>query len=200
MHDALRRMIFTIYRSCVAVLCAALGFSLSSCLSQIVGQVVRQQIRDAVGTDLMDAKDKKFRQLGSKAYADFMQTVSQASSAKVWVRKGLHNGVTKDFTLGPKEFEQLKKILQHTCPVPHAKQELLPMTISLAYNKRLVLFDATGRQLYSVAYSNKWMKESQMKQLSKDRTAGLFEADWYLPDADYDALFSLPSILSAENW
>ena len=183
-----------------ATLCAALGLSLTSCLSQVVGQMVRQQVKEAVGADLMDAKDKKFQEMNSKAYTEFMQKVEQATSAKIWVRKGLRRGVTKDFVLTPEEFAQLKQILQRTGAVPQAKQELLPMTISLVYNKRLVLFDASGRQVYSLAYSNKWMKESQMQTLSSNRTAGLFEADWYLPDADYDALFALPSIQAAESW
>lgn len=162
--------------------------------------MVHQQIKEMVGTDLTEAKNQKYQQLNLKSYTDFMQKVEQAASAKIWVHKGLRNGVTKDFVLEPGEFAQLKQILQHTGAVPQAKRELLPMAISRAYNKRLVLFDASGRQLYSVAYSNKWMRESQMKELSTSRTAGLFEADWYLPDVDYDAFFALPSVQSAESW
>lgn len=194
-----RNMIHFQRRMATVLVCVAVVSGLNSCISQILGQVVRQQIKEA-GVDLLNAKDKEFQKINSKSYSDFMQKVDQACSAKVWVRKGLRNGVTKDFVLTPAEFSQLKEILQRTAPVPQAKQELLPMTISRAYNKRLVLFDASGRQVYSVAYSNKWMKESQMKELSADRTAGLFEADWFLPDADYDALFALPSVQAAESW
>lgn len=187
-------------RFVAALACVAAGLGLSSCLSQIVGQAVRQQIKEAVGTDLAEVKDKQFRQMNSRAYTEFMQKVEQASSAKIWVRKGLRHGVTKDFALTQEEFVRLKQILQRTGAVPQARQKLLPMSVSRSYNKRLVLFDASGRQLYSVAYGNKWMKESQMKTLSVDRTAGLFDADWYLPDADYDAFFALPSLQAAESW
>lgn len=170
---------------------------MTSCMSQIAGQIVRQQVEEAT-SHLAKAKDKKWEQINEKSYSDLLQKNHAASSA--CFRTTNAKGVVKDFVLPPSEFAQLKTILQHTGRVPFADHEPLPLTLSRSYKKKLLLMDASGKVIKTLYYSNKWMKETEMEQLSNNRTADLFEADWYLPDADYDAFYSLPSLRAAENW
>lgn len=181
-----------------AVLSAVIVCTTTSCMSQIAGQLVRQQMKDAA-SQLADAKDRKWSQINEKSYSSLLQNANLASGACFRITKG--KGVTRDFVLPSEEFAQLKTILLHTGAVPQVEGgKALPVALSRSYKKKLLLTDASGKVIQTIHYTNKWMKETQMKQLSPERSAGLFEADWYLPDADYDALFSLPSLRAAESW
>lgn len=170
---------------------------MTSCMSQIAGQIVRQQVKEAT-SQLAKAKDKKWGQINEKAYSDLLQKNQAAAGACFRVTNT--KGIVKDFVLPSSEFAQLQTILQHTGRVPSADQGPLPLTLSRSYKKKLLLTDASGKVIKTLYYSNQWMKETEMEQLSDNRTTNLFEADWYLPDADYDAFYSLPSLRAAENW
>lgn len=69
------------------------------------------------------------------------------------------------------------------------------------YYMELVLVGADGRDISGVVVNTlPWMPQSQARQLTREMSRSREVPEWSLPDADYEALSTLPPLVRAQAW
>lgn len=148
------------------------------------------------------------RQQYAEAQARVQSSVQQlhaaldkSAGAKVRVMLA-GSGDEQEFPLSEDEFAVVRDILSRTSAVPPAlENEDDEDAAAEPYFAELVLLAENGDELSGVVLNdNPWMRESEARRLSPQRTRGRRVPDWCLPDADWERLSSLPTIPKARSW
>ena len=121
----------------------------------------------------------------------------RAVSAKIQVEAYPY---MEEFRLSPDEFARMRDILLNSRTVPVALNRDVVVFVAYGSFETLILTDAQGQSYDLPVITRVWMKQSQADSLTPSRVKRSDEPRWYLPDADYDAFFSLPTIRKATEW
>lgn len=134
---------------------------------------------------------------------EFAHAVEAATGAEfsITFRSGMESeGEPVKLRIPPEEFAEMKSALVHTKAVPPAAAQA-DYCIMYSWWVYLTLQDAEGKPLnttwmkdpFGAPYDPLWMPESRAAALSPTRVKCMGEADWSLPDADYERLMALPT-------
>lgn len=134
---------------------------------------------------------------------EFAHAVEAAGGAEFSIafRSGMESeGEPVKLRIPPEEFAEMKSALVHTKAVPPAAAQA-DYCIMYSWWVYLTLLDAEGKPLnttwmkdpFGAPYDPLWMPESRAAALSPTRVKCMGEADWSLPDADYERLMALPT-------
>lgn len=127
----------------------------------------------------------------------FRQKMMQMVSARILVNAHPYEG---NFIMPAAEFAILRDILSRTETVPMAHGENVVVYVSYPSFQTLVLKDAEGRIYDLPMLDQLWMRKSQAQALLPTRPRCSNEPRWCLPDEDYAALQTLPTVRQARAW
>ena len=125
--------------------------------------------------------------------ADFQDAVRRAEGARWRVTDDDNDMKTRVIPFGKEDLARLKEIMLRARVVPPAYDaELRMMTAYCTRYVYLELLDAKGKQLYDLSMNCRWICESDLKKYPPERREwSYFDPVWYLPDADYEAMYAL---------
>ena len=118
-------------------------------------------------------------------------------SARVLVNAGPYEGLS---AMPAAEFRRLRDILSRTEAVKPARGRNEVVYVSYPFFLTLILKDAQGNEYDLPMMERLWMRKSEADALPPDRARRSDEPCWCLPDADYDALYALPTVRQSRAW
>lgn len=156
----------------------------------------------SAASEAVDEGVKRAQDAARRARADVMEiraALPRAAAARWELRSRVASSVVS-LPIPPAEWSVLKTALSHTEPTPPPAKRGM---VCIMYRTwvYLVLLDSKGQEIcrkwmkdpFGYPVDSCWMPRSAAESLSPHRSVSL-EAEWTLPDADYAALMSLPSL------
>lgn len=126
--------------------------------------------------------------------AQFRQAVAQSAGAKLRMLSSTSEA-EQELPVPAEEYALLREILQHTVAAPPALESDDTGRKDYAWVAELIFADAHGVELTGIVVNyDRWMPNSRARKLRPERIRPWDTPDWSLPDADYAALCSLPTL------